>query len=170
MILKIHITLCGMPGSGKSTVGKHLAERLQCTFVDLDALIEALESRLISDIFQQDGEAAFREMEMRYLSLLLLQAPSIIALGGGALTSEKLFELVDQKSDLIYLAVSKQTLVTRLNKERTSRPLLSRADWQEKLAELELMRTPVFEKAKMKVDGEQTVNDIVEQIEKQLLR
>jgi shikimate kinase len=170
MILKKNITLCGMPGSGKSTVGKHLAERLKCAFVDLDAFIEANESRSISDIFQKDGEPAFREMEMRYLSLLLRQEPAIIALGGGALSSEKLFELVVQKSDLIYLDASMPTLVARLSKERMNRPLLSGADWKEKLAQLELLRTPVFEKARMTADGEQNVNHIVEQIEKQLLK
>jgi shikimate kinase len=168
MILKKHITLCGMPGSGKSTVGKHLAERLETNFVDLDAFIEENEQMFIPEIFKGKGEAVFREMEMRYLSLLLRQEPAIIALGGGALTSERLFDLADELSDMVYLSVGLPTLIFRLKDERTGRPLLSAPEWEGRLAELEQSRRPVFERVKWKMDGEMTVEEIIEHIVKQL--
>ncbi len=168
MILKKHIALCGMPGSGKSTVGKHLAERLQCAFVDLDAFIEENEQMSISEIFEGKGEAAFRDMEMRYLSLLLRQEPAIIALGGGALTSERLFKLANEHSNLVYLSVELPTLIFRLKDERSERPLLSAPEWEGRLAELEQTRRTVFERVKWKMDGEMTVEEIVEHIVKQV--
>jgi shikimate kinase len=168
MILKKHITLCGMPGSGKSTVGKHLAKRLKTKFVDLDAFVEENEQMTIPEIFKGKGEAAFREMEMRYLSLLLRQEPAIIALGGGALASEGLFELASELSDLVYISVELPTLIFRLKDERAVRPLLSAPEWEGRLAELEQSRRPVFERVKWKIDGEMTVEEIVERIVKQV--
>lgn len=168
MKLSKHIALCGMPGSGKSTVGKQLARRLQCPFVDLDELIEEEEGMSISEIFRTKGEAAFREMELRYLSLLLQGAPAIIALGGGALSTQKLFELLARDANLIYLSVPIQVLVDRLKNERALRPLLANEDWQERLLDLEQRRKPIFEKAPTRIDGAQNVEIVVENIIKQL--
>ena len=83
-----HVILAGFMGTGKSTVGRLLADRMGCPFIDCDEEIEAVAKKPISGIFAESGEDAFRALESRVLSTLLRRdETSIIALGGGALTS-----------------------------------------------------------------------------------
>ncbi len=79
-----HIFLYGPPGSGKSSAGKALAERLHWPFVDLDQEIEKQEGRTVSRILEEEGEAAFRDMETEALMQVSDENPRVIALGGGA--------------------------------------------------------------------------------------
>ncbi|HYS60296.1 MAG TPA: shikimate kinase, partial [Gemmatimonadales bacterium] len=81
--MKRHIVLIGLPGSGKTTVGRLVAERLGAGFVDVDAIIERREGRPITLIFAEKGEAAFREMERKEMETALAAEPAVIAPGGG---------------------------------------------------------------------------------------
>jgi len=81
--VKRHVVLIGLPGSGKSTVGRLVAERLGAAFVDIDAIIERREGRPIALIFAEKGEAAFREMERKEMETTLAAEPAVIAPGGG---------------------------------------------------------------------------------------
>src|ERR1700744_5866656 len=76
------LVLTGFMGSGKSTIGRSLAQRLSWRFVDLDSLIEQCDGRTVSRIFEEDGEAAFRAMETEALTSSLQQSRLVIALGG----------------------------------------------------------------------------------------
>lgn len=111
-------------GSGKSTIGELLAERLNLPFIDSDKAIEKLEGRSITDIFASDGEAAFREMEMNFLNQLKSTEPSVIAVGGGLPTLEGALELMHELGLVIYLNTSLLTLIKRLKDEKQLRPLL----------------------------------------------
>jgi shikimate kinase len=111
MILKLKRTpgiyLTGFMGSGKTTVGRALADELGWMFVDLDEEIEAREKRTIAEIFEAHGEAMFREMEHAALKervrSVQMGRPQVIALGGGALVNEENFELVSNNGVSVWL-------------------------------------------------------------------
>ena len=122
------ITLTGFMGCGKSSVGRCLSELLCCPFMDLDAVIEESQGRIIPDIFAAEGEAAFRQMEVEALSRIIeaqqLRGNVVVALGGGAVMTPECAELVRENTLCIYLRASVSTLVERLASETESRPLL----------------------------------------------
>jgi shikimate kinase len=120
----------GPPGAGKSTVGRALAERLGVPFHDVDAAIEAAQGRTISDIFIDDGEPFFRDLERAEVARSLAQERGVVALGGGAvmdpLTEDALVGHV-----VVFLDVAIADASRRIGFDR-SRPLLSvnpRASW-----------------------------------------
>ena len=104
------ITLTGFMGSGKTTVGKVLADFLGCPFMDLDDLIVKKAGKSIPEIFAQDGEPAFRNTV-------------VLALGGGAVTAPASAALLREKSVCIYLRATLETLLARLEGETAGRPL-----------------------------------------------
>ena len=121
-------------GCGKSSVGRRLSELLCCPFVDLDAVIEQRSGRSIPEIFESDGEAAFRQMEHEALSDILEEAGKplsnpqnvlILALGGGTVVTPGCAEIVREKTECIYLRASVETLLAHLSEEAAGRPMLS---------------------------------------------
>jgi shikimate kinase len=163
------IILIGPPGSGKSTVGPALAARLKVPFFDTDTLIEQSNSKKITDIFVEDGEEVFREIEFRTLQQVLEEEAGVISLGGGAPISNRAQEAVfASKSIVIFLDVSLATAAPRVGFNR-DRPLLlgnPRAQWQS----LSEKRRPIYEKLateSIKVD-DMSVEEIVDAIELRL--
>lgn len=117
--------LYGPPGSGKSSLGKLLAEQLQCGFVDLDEWIETQSGRSISVIFETDGEAAFRQLEKSGLKDVINQhAGSVVALGGGALLDAENRSLAEASGRIICLLTDEDTLFKRLQAAKSKRPLM----------------------------------------------
>ena len=122
------ITLTGFMGSGKTTVGKVLADFLGCPFLDLDDLIVKKAGKSIPEIFEQDGEPAFRELEARLLRLTVAkyaESTAVLALGGGAILAPASAALLREKTVCIYLRASLDTLLARLEGETAGRPLLN---------------------------------------------
>lgn len=120
-------------GSGKSTVGKILADALGLAFVDLDEEIVREEGRSIPEIFTSVGEAGFREIEFRVLKKVLgSRGAFILALGGGTVTLPRSAVLVREKTLCIWLQASPEELWARLRDEASGRPLLSGMDSQGK--------------------------------------
>lgn len=163
------IVLIGAPGSGKSTVGVALAAHLQWPFVDTDALIELKESKRITDIFVEDGEAYFRSVEFETLQEVLLEPSAVISLGGGAPIPQRAQDLLlSSDSVIVFLDVSLATAAPRVGFNR-DRPLLlgnPRAQWQA----LSDQRRPIYEKLatqSIKVD-DVTVTEIIAIIESTL--
>ncbi|WP_053377758.1 shikimate kinase [Paenibacillus sp. FJAT-27812] len=118
------LVLIGFMGTGKSTVSKLLAEKLDWKRVDGDEEIERLENRLISDIFAADGEAGFRIIETKVLDTILTSEEcSVIATGGGAVLSEVNRELMLSKGFVVALKASSEQIIARV-KNDTARPLL----------------------------------------------
>ena len=107
-----NITLIGMPGSGKTTVGKLLAEKLGRKFMDADVRLEEAAGRSIPEIFRQDGEAVFRRMETQVLQELGKQSGLILATGGGCVTQECNYPLLHQNSIVIWLRRDLDSLPT----------------------------------------------------------
>jgi shikimate kinase len=163
------IVLIGAPGSGKSTVGVALAAHLQWPFVDTDSLIEMKESKKITDLFVDNGEAYFRKVEFETLEEVLQESSAVISLGGGAPISLPAQEvLMSSQSTIVFLDVSLATAAPRVGFNR-DRPLLlgnPRAQWQA----LSDQRRPIYEKLatqSIKVD-DMTVDEIVAIIESNL--
>lgn len=118
------IFLCGMTGAGKTTVGRSLAETWHCAFLDLDEEIERRAGKSIAEIFETDGEIAFRSMETEFLQTLDMSGDAVVTLGAGALESSRNLTLVHERGILVYLRASSETLLRRMKPLRMSRPLL----------------------------------------------
>ena len=138
------ITLTGFMGSGKTTVGKVLADFLGCPFMDLDDLVVKKAGKSIPDIFTQDGEPAFRELEAQVLRKTVekyAESTAVLALGGGAVLAPASAALLRDKTVCIYLRATLETLLARLEGETAGRPLADAS-----LAERLASREPIYEK------------------------
>ena len=137
------ITLTGFMGSGKTTVGKVLADFLGCPFMDLDDLIVKKAGKSIPEIFAQDGEPAFRQLEARLLRQTVekyTENTVVLALGGGAVTAPASAALLREKTVCIYLRATLETLLSRLEGETAGRPLADAS-----LADRLAAREPLYE-------------------------
>ena len=122
-----HIYLCGFMGSGKTTVGTLLAEKLGYSFIDTDHLIEQNEKKSISEIFTYSGEAQFREIEIRVIEQVIKSNQNtVIALGGGSLLREENLNLIEADGYLVYLHADLNIIAKRLQSD-SARPMLQRA-------------------------------------------
>ncbi|MEO3692639.1 shikimate kinase [Roseateles paludis] len=140
------ISLVGMPGGGKSTVGKHLARQLGVPFMDSDAQIEARIGESIRTFFEREGEESFRELESVAIEELLGQLKDgVLATGGGAVLRERNRESLRACSTVLYLRSTPEDIYRRLRHD-TSRPLLQVADPLAKLRELYQQRDPLYRK------------------------
>ena len=139
------VTLTGFMGSGKTTVGRILADALGCPFIDLDEVIVRKAGRSIPEIFASDGEAGFRRQEKKALEQTVAkysESTAILALGGGTVTVPGAIDLLKEKTLCIYLKAGLETLLTRLEGNTDGRPL---AD--DGMAERLEQRIPLYEAA-----------------------
>jgi len=118
------VVLVGFMGSGKSTVGPHLAQRMDRPFVDLDDLIEAEAGRSVTEIFSSEGEAGFREREARCLARALQRSGSVVAVGGGAPMRDENWVRIRDGNCVVALIAEPHELARRLNGS-TDRPMLT---------------------------------------------
>ena len=146
-----HVYLCGLMGSGKTTVGRLLAERLGASFFDLDAEIEREAGLAIADIFARQGETDFRGREARALFRLAHAEPAVVALGGGALLRRENRDLVLATGTLVWLDAPSPELVRRIGDVR-SRPLLAGGDPAATLERLREERMDDYQSAALRVD------------------
>ncbi len=137
------ISLIGLPGSGKSTVGRQLARRLQLPFVDSDQAIEARLGCPIREFFEREGEARFREIESEVIDQLSAPGAGVLATGGGAVLLAVNRERLRARGRVIYLKSHPEELIRRVRHD-TNRPLLQVADPMAKLRELFAARDPLY--------------------------
>ncbi len=163
------IVLVGLPGSGKSTVGKQLAKRLQLSFVDSDQEIEKRLGCSIREYFEREGEAAFRDVEQQVVAELLAGPLAVLSTGGGVLLREANRTQLKHRGKVFYLRATPEDLMRRLKNDRT-RPLLQVADPLAKLRELYDQRDPLYrEVANYVVEtGRPTVANLVNMVVMQL--
>ncbi|ABF41489.1 shikimate kinase [Candidatus Koribacter versatilis Ellin345] len=158
-------------GSGKSTVGARLAERLGWAFVDLDAEIVRTQGQAIAEVFRNQGEAHFRQVEHEALLRILnmLGGPTVIALGGGTFIQERNRDLLCQRgATTIYLSGEFAVLLERCGAEQGTRPL---AQDIEEFRKLHADRQPIYRSAELTVEignrsPEEISSEIVATLEK----
>ena len=145
--MKTSIALIGFMGTGKTVVGKALAERLGKKFVELDTLIARKAGKTIPEIFQQDGEVAFRELEIEAAREIAGKKNVVIAGGGGIVLNKINIDRMRRECLMVYLTASPEVILKRTSIGRNDRPLLRTADRDTTVRELLEFRQPFYERA-----------------------
>ena len=152
--------LVGMMGSGKTSTGRPLAERLGYGFVDADAVIEQVAGCTISEIFERDGEEEFRSLETQVMRSISERHSLVVATGGGVVTRTENWGMMHQ-GIVIWLDVERRQLLQRLQVDSTQRPLLMTGDPAETLDEILKQRRPLYDEADLTVVIESESADVV---------
>jgi shikimate kinase len=152
--------LVGMMGSGKTSTGRPLAERLGYGFVDADAVIEQAAGCTIPEIFEQDGESGFRAIETQVLNAISQRHSLVVATGGGVVTQSPNWGLL-HSGIVIWLDVDREQLLKRLRADTTARPLLQRPDPEAALDALLNERRPLYAEADLTVVIDEEPPDVV---------
>jgi shikimate kinase len=160
----VNLYLIGMMGAGKTTVGQLLAKHLGYGFLDTDSVITQSAGRSINQLFAEEGEAAFRQLESDVLAQVCAYTRLTIATGGGIILRTENWSYLHHGL-VVWLDVPVELLYTRLA-EDTTRPLLQDADPQGKLRSLLEQRTPLYSQADLKITvrEEQTPEDIANRV------
>lgn len=163
------IALIGLPGSGKTTVGKQLARRLGVPFVDSDQVIEQRIGCSIPEFFAREGEDRFRDLEQQVIDQLTVQNRGVLSTGGGAVLRSANRQHLHGRGRVVYLKSSPAELFRRLKNDKT-RPLLQVADPLAKLKALYAERDPLYRETAHFVleTGKPSVAALVNMIQMQL--
>jgi shikimate kinase len=163
------VSLIGMPGGGKSTVGRQLARRLGRTFADTDHAIEQRVSCSIATFFEREGEQRFRDVEAEVLRELVARPGLVLATGGGAVLREENRQLLSERTICIYLRSNPEELFRRVRHDRR-RPLLQVQDPLGRLREMIAKRDPLYRQTARYVveTGRPSVTTLVNMILMQL--
>jgi shikimate kinase len=153
------IVLVGMPGSGKSAVGRRLAARLELPFIDADEEIERAAGKPITDIFKDHGEPYFRDGERKVIARLLRSGPQVLATGGGAFMVAETQETIRQAGISVWLKAELPLLLRRVLK-RNNRPLLEK-DPEGVMRQLMETRYPIYAKADITVESHDLPHDAI---------
>lgn len=165
----LQVSLIGLPGAGKSTVGRQLARRLQLPFFDSDHVIEQRLGCSIREYFEREGEDRFRDLEASVIDELTQNPAAILSTGGGVVLRPENRHNLHSRTQVVYLNSSPDELFRRLRHDR-SRPLLQVADPLQRLRDLHAQRDPLYrETAKFQIDtGRPSVATLVNTIVMQL--
>ena len=166
MKLNKNLILIGMMASGKSTIGRLLAKRLNLKFFDTDFIIEKKTKMKISQIFEKKGEVKFRNLERKITLNLLNKKQCIISLGGGAYINKTIRRVANKKCNTIWLYWNSKTIIDRINKKKNKRPVAVGLGDNE-LRNLLINRSKYYSKAKYKINCEnmektEIINKIIE--------
>jgi shikimate kinase len=148
-----NIVLTGLMGSGKTTLGKYISEKIGMEFVDTDEIIIQKAGKSISEIFEEQGEPYFRDLESEAVLEASLKHGCVISTGGGAVLREVNIDNLKKTGVLFYLEASPEELYNRI-KDDSSRPLLRGDDPVEILRRVLLARRPYYETADFKITTE----------------
>jgi len=153
----MRIFLIGFMGSGKSSIGRELAHKLGLLFIDLDSLIEEKTSSSISEIFSNQGEEKFREIEQQCLKETFKADNVVIATGGGTPCFHNNMQLINEHGISVYIKLNAGMLASRLISDNGKRPLLkdhtTPEDFQKHISQLLETRELYYEKATFIVEG-----------------
>ena len=165
----MRIFIVGPMASGKSTLGKKLAQNLGIDFIDIDEEIEKTSGVDISWIFDIEGEDGFRKRERKVLKDSLKKENVVISTGGGIITVEENRRLMSSKGKIIYLKASVELQLKRTKNDK-SRPLLSGEDKETTLKELKKVRDPLYEEISdiTIYQNKKNYNELIREITKKL--
>ena len=160
--MKTSIALIGFMGTGKTAVGKALAARLGREFIELDSLIEQKAGKSLPEIFQQDGEIGFRELEIEAAKEVADKKNAIIACGGGLVLNKINIDRLRKECIIVYLTASPGVILKRTSDDKNERPLLTAPDRASQIKELLKFRQPFYERAAdIKIDTSKLNTDSV---------
>ena len=164
----LNIYLIGMMGAGKSTVGKLLAKKLAYRFIDTDTIIETVSKKSINEIFAEEGEASFRQLETDVLMQVSAYIRTVISTGGGIILHQENWSYL-RDGMIIWLDVPTEVLVKRLAQDKT-RPLLQAQDLQEKLTNIKQERESLYQQADITIQVTEAdqASDIAQRILEQI--
>ena len=148
--LSKNLTLTGMMGVGKSTIGKNLAKKLKYNFIDIDKLIEIKEGTSINLIFKNKREDYFRKIESEITLQELKNNNSVISLGGGAFLNKLIRTTAKKRSVSFWLDVNADVLIKRLNKTK-KRPLLYKKNIRDTINQIYLDRKKIYNEADYRI-------------------
>jgi len=154
------LVMVGMMGAGKSAIGKRLASRLGLPFVDADSEIEQAANATISEIFERDGEAYFRDGERRVIRRLLEGEPKVLATGGGAFVSPETREAIRASAISIWLKADRDLILSRVRR-RSNRPLLKTDDPATVIDRLLRERSPIYAEADIHIQSREVAHEEV---------
>lgn len=164
MAEKTNIVLLGFMGTGKTTVGRLLAGRLQKTLVDMDEIIAERQGKSIQDIFEEDGEERFRKLEYELVQELAAREHLIVATGGGVVLDVRNIEEFNRTGLSVCLMADHETILRRVKAE-THRPLLEDGDKARRIIDILESRRPLYEAIPHRIDTSDLPADkVAEQI------
>ena len=159
-----NLALIGFMGTGKTTVGRLVAEALHFDFLDTDELIQSRTGKSIAEIFAQDGEPAFRELERQIVRELSTKTKTVISTGGGLPTNPENLALLKSYAVVVCLWSSPDKIWNRV-KNQTHRPLLHDPNPQKKIQDLLTTREPFYKQADVLVNTDvRNVREVVQQL------
>ncbi len=163
--MKTNVALIGFMGVGKTAVAEALAKKLNREFVELDLLIERKTGKSIAEIFQQDGEIAFRELEIEVTKEIAKEKYLVIACGGGIVLNKINIDRLKKEGIIVHLTASPRAILKRVSEEG-QRPLLEVDNPTLTISELLSFRKPFYERAAdITIDTTKLdINSVVEQI------
>ena len=166
-----HIVLVGMPGSGKSLIGRKLAIRLGVLLYDTDSLIEKQQHMSISTIFEKFGEPRFRDLEQEMVGNVLSECnPAVISVGGGAFIQDKIRQDINNRALSIWIDVEIEILIKRLMKKK-HRPVIEGEEKETLIADLYQKRRAIYRQSHISINNKNspvdyTIDHVVDLIDK----
>jgi shikimate kinase len=154
------IVLIGLMGAGKTAVGRRLANRLDLPFIDADSEIEMAAGTSISEIFDEQGEAYFRQGERKVIARLLEGGPQVLATGGGAYMNADTRANIKARGLSVWLRAELRVLLKRVQR-RDNRPLLACGDPETVMKKLMTERYPIYEEADVIVESRDVPHDVI---------
>jgi shikimate kinase len=146
--MKNNVALIGFMGTGKSAVGRLLAQKIDWKFVETDSLVEQIAGKPIPDIFREDGEIRFRELEIEAVKQAAVGKNQVIACGGGVVLNTINISRLKQKGVVVLLTAAPSAILKRVSADNTVRPLLKDAgDTGARIRELMKTRQPFYTQA-----------------------
>jgi len=165
LVLPKSLVIIGMPGSGKTTIGRTLAVWLGLPFVDSDHEIEVAANMTVPQIFERHGEAHFRQGERKVIARLLNDSKQVLSTGGGAFMDEQTRRLIKTEALSLWLKADIEVLFKRTAPHAASRPLFKGKDVREVLSALKEAREPVYAQADLTVmTDDSPVSETVERV------
>ncbi|MFN3966602.1 MAG: shikimate kinase [Endomicrobiia bacterium] len=162
----MNIVLTGFMGTGKTVIGKLLAQKLSWEYIDTDELIEKRENMKISDIFATKGEPYFRKIETEVVKDVSKKDKCVISTGGGVVLKEENMIALEKNGIIINLSASPEIIFERTSKDK-SRPLLNKENPKEEIMKLLNFRAPYYDRCALKIntddsDPEKNVRKILD--------